>query len=65
MAKEKKYNVLAETSQSNLVKAVNEQIAGGWKPNGGVSIAVQDGKTMFFQAITWQAKEPKIKKAVL
>ena len=46
------YFIYSNSGLQELQKAVNEAIAKGWQPLGGVStVAWQDGSQMFFQAV--------------
>jgi hypothetical protein len=47
-----KYTVLRATKLDELIEQVNEHIANGWVPLGGVSASLTVGATMFCQALT-------------
>lgn len=47
-----KYTVIIQTNSDDLVKCVNEMIVKGWKPLGGVSMAVSGPHIGFAQAMT-------------
>jgi hypothetical protein len=46
------YTILRATTIEELVKLVNQHLAEGWIPNGGVSGSLAMGATMFCQALT-------------
>jgi hypothetical protein len=46
------YTVIRETNLEQLIKQVQEHIAGGWVPLGGVSASLAMGATLFCQAMT-------------
>ncbi len=46
------YTVLRTTKLEELVELVNQQLAEGWMPLGGVSASVAVGVTLFCQAMT-------------
>lgn len=47
-----KYTVIVQITADDLVKCVNEMIARGWKPLGGVSMAVSGPHVGYAQAMT-------------
>jgi hypothetical protein len=48
------YTVLRATKLEELVELVNQHIANGWTPLGGVAASLAMGATLFCQAMTKQ-----------
>lgn len=46
------YTILRSTKLEELIELVNQHIAEGWTPLGGVSSSLTVGVTMFCQALT-------------
>jgi len=45
------YIVITESSSWKLTKAVKVLLAEGWKPQGGVSVAIDQGSETYVQAM--------------
>ncbi|WP_425614678.1 DUF1737 domain-containing protein [Anatilimnocola sp. NA78] len=45
------YTILVASSPEQLAEQVNQRIAEGWMPSGGVSVAVYVGSVTFCQAM--------------
>jgi hypothetical protein len=47
-----RYKILVASTPEQLTEQVNKSIAEGWKPLGGVSVAIHVGNVTFCQAVT-------------
>lgn len=45
------YGILEANSTAKLVEQVNQYIAQGWKPQGGVTLAIDQGNWTYCQAM--------------
>lgn len=60
-----KYEILSASEMTTLVDAVNERIALGWKPLGGVSVAVWPELRCDAHGATWTESSFVITQAVV
>jgi len=51
-----KYKVVVESDAGKLTEAVNTKIAAGWKPVGGIAVAVFGDQVGMIQAMVKQQK---------
>lgn len=45
------YKIVGERSAGKFTKLVNDLIAEGWKPQGGVCVVIREGQELYAQAM--------------
>jgi hypothetical protein len=51
------YTIISEESVDKLIEEVNNYIANGWQPQGGVAFGHASGSFFFLQAVVLEEEE--------